>query len=153
MKYTHLSILSILMIIFLSGCQSSLTGETYSRDEARKVQRVEYGMIEYIRLVQIEGTKTPIGSAAGAAVGGVAGSSIGAGKGKTIATVLGAVAGGVAGAAIEESSTRRQGVEITVRKDNGQLISVVQEVSSKVSYSVGDRVRILKIRDTVRIAQ
>jgi len=153
MKYIYLSILSILVLIALSGCQSSLTGESYSRNEARKIQRVEYGMIEYIRLVQIEGTKTPIGAGAGAAVGGVAASSIGAGKGKTIATVLGAVAGGVAGAAVEESATRRQGMEITIRKDNGQIISVVQEVSRNVSFAVGDRVRILKIRDTVRIAQ
>lgn len=44
-------------------------------------------------------------------------------------------------------------MEITVRKDNGQVISVVQEISSNVSFHVGDRVRILTINGTVRIAQ
>lgn len=153
MKNILLSTLSVLLLISLAGCQSSLTGDSYSRSEARKMQRVEYGIVEYLRPVKIEGTKTPIGSATGAAVGGVAASTIGSGKGRTIATVLGAVAGGVAGAAVEESVTRRQGVEITVRKDNSELISVVQEVSSSVPFYVGDRVRILTINGTVRIAQ
>lgn len=153
MNHILLTALSFLVLISLAGCQSSLTGESYSRSEARKMQRVEYGMVEYLRPVKIEGTKTPIGAGAGAAVGGVAGSTIGGGRGKTVATILGAVAGGVAGAAVEESVTRRQGMEITVRKDNGQVISVVQEVSSNVPFYVGDRVRILTINGTVRIAQ
>ena len=143
MKNMLLSTLSALALISLVGCQSSLTGDSYSRSEARKMQRVEYGIVEYLRPVKIEGTKTPIGAGTGAAVGGVAASGIGGGKGKTIATVLGVVAGGVAGAAVEESVTRRQGVEITVRKDNSEVISVVQEVSSNVPFYVGDRVRIL----------
>ncbi len=50
----------------ISGCASSLTGDTYSRDEARAVQTVRYGTIESLRPVKIEGTKTPIGSGAGA---------------------------------------------------------------------------------------
>ncbi len=47
----------------VSGCASSLTGDTYSRDEARAVQTVRYGTIESLRPVKIEGTKTPIAPA------------------------------------------------------------------------------------------
>ena len=141
------------LLVLATGCQSTLTGESYSRAEARKAQQVQYGMIEYLRPVVIEGTKTPIGAGAGAAVGGIAGSSVGGGKGAAVASVLGAVAGGVAGAAVEEQATKRQGVEITVRLDNNRIIAVVQEVSPTVSYHVGDRVRVLTVNGTTRIAQ
>jgi outer membrane lipoprotein SlyB len=143
----------ICFLVLVAGCQSTLTGESYSRSEARKAQQVQYGMVEYLRPVMIEGTKTPIGAGAGAAVGGIAGSSVGSGKGAAVASVLGAVAGGVAGAAVEEQATKRQGVEITVRLDNNQIISVVQEVSPGVSFQVGDRVRVLTLNGTTRIAQ
>jgi len=141
------------LLVLAAGCQSTLTGESYSRSEARKAQEVQYGTVEYLRPVAIEGTKTPVGAGAGAAVGGIAGSSVGSGKGAAVASVLGAVAGGVAGAAVEEQTTKRQGVEITVRLDNNQIIAVVQEVSPSVSYHVGDRVRVLTVNGTTRIAQ
>jgi len=136
-----------------TGCMSTLTGESYSRDEARRVQTVEYGMVEYVRPVVIEGTKSGVGPAAGAAVGGIGGSTIGHGRGSAAATVVGAVAGGVAGGLAEEAATRKQGVEITVRMDNGRLISVVQEVSAGMSFQAGDRVRVLSLGGTTRIAQ
>jgi outer membrane lipoprotein SlyB len=96
----------------LSGCASNLSGSSYSRADARAVQNVRMGTIESLRPVQIEGTKTPIGTLAGAAVGGIAGNSIGGGRGKAITTILGGVAGGAAGSAVEEGITRTQGVEI-----------------------------------------
>ena len=92
------------LALTLGGCASSLTGDTYSRDEARAVQTVRYGTIESLRPVKIEGTKTPIGSGAGAVVGGVAGSGVGGGRGSAVAAVIGAVAGGMLGAAAEEGS-------------------------------------------------
>ncbi len=49
------------MAMLLTGCQSSLTGDSYSRDEARRVQTIRMGTIESLRPVKIEGTKTPIG--------------------------------------------------------------------------------------------
>ncbi|MBP8008661.1 MAG: hypothetical protein KAY87_05980, partial [Thiopseudomonas sp.] len=63
--------------MLLTGCASSLSGDTYSRADARKVQTIRMGTIESLRPVRIEGTKTPIGAGAGAVVGGVAGSTIG----------------------------------------------------------------------------
>lgn len=136
----------------LVGCASDLSGESYSRSEARTVQQVEYGSIEHLRPVKIEGTKTPIGSGAGAAVGGIAGSSVGGGKGSYIMTVIGAVAGGMAGAAIEEGVTRAHGVEITVKLDSGQTIAIVQELSPNERFSVGERVRVLYAGQNTRVS-
>ena len=129
------------MLLGLAGCTSNLSGDTYSRDEARRVQTVRLGTIESLRPVQIEGTKSPIGAGAGAVIGGIGGSSVGGGRGSAVAAVIGAVAGGMLGAAAEEGLTRTQGVEITVREDDGSLRAYVQEVQPNEIFRVGDRVR------------
>lgn len=137
--------------VALGGCASSLSGDSYSRTEARRVMNVKYAVVEEVRPVKLEGTKTPIGPVAGAAVGGIAGSSVGGGKGAAVAAVIGAVAGGVAGAAIEEGATRKPGVEITVRMENGSLIAVVQEDAGE-NFQVGERVRVVEDGGTTRVA-
>lgn len=125
----------------LSGCASSMSGSAYSRDQARQVQQVQLGVVESVRTVRIEGTKTPVGAAAGAAVGGVAGSHVGKGSGRTVGAILGAVGGGLAGAAAEEGLTRKDGLEITVKLDSGKLIAVTQEADE--AFKPGERVRVL----------
>jgi len=141
------------MLLGLAGCTSNLSGDTYSRDEARRVQTVRLGTIESLRPVQIEGTKTPIGAGAGAVIGGIGGSSVGGGRGSAVAAVIGAVAGGMLGAAAEEGLTRTQGVEITVREDDGSLRAYVHEVQPNEIFRVGDRVRILTVNGTSRVAR
>jgi outer membrane lipoprotein SlyB len=145
-------LLSAAVVLMLGGCASNLSGDSYSREEARSVQTVRMGTVEYLRPVQIEGTKTPIGSAAGAAVGGIGGSSMGGGKGSYVLAVIGAVAGGLLGAAAEEGLTRTQGVEITVREDDGTLRAYVQEVEPNQVFRVGQRVRIMTVDGTSRVA-
>ena len=140
------------LALTLGGCSSSLTGDSYSRDEARTVQTVRMGTIESLRPVKIEGTKTPIGAGAGAVVGGVAGSAVGGGRGSIITAVIGAVAGGMLGAASEEGLTRTQGVEITVREDDGTMRAYVQAVAENEIFRVGERVRIMTVNGTSRVA-
>ena len=84
-------------------------------------------------------------------MGGIAGSGVGGGRGSSIATVLGGVAGGMAGAAAEEGLTRSQGVEITVREDDGNLRAYVQEVDPAQQFRVGDRVRIASVNSASRV--
>lgn len=152
MSKTLLIIPVALLALAAGGCTSKLTGDTYSRGEARAVQTVRYGTIESLRPVQIEGSKTPIGSGAGAVVGGIAGSGVGGGRGSAVAAVIGAVAGGMLGAAAEEGITRAQGVELTVREDDGNMRAYVQEVEPNQVFRVGQRVRILTVDGTSRVA-
>ncbi|MDH1440904.1 hypothetical protein N5O88_15170 [Pseudomonas sp. GD03721] len=152
MRKPTLLITSLAALLVLGGCQSRLTGDTYSRDEARAVQTVRMGTIESLRPVQIEGTKTPIGAGAGAVVGGIGGSTLGGGRGSTVLSVVGAVAGGLLGAAAEEGLTRTQGVEITVREDDGTLRAYVQEVEPNQVFRVGERVRIMTVNGTSRVS-
>lgn len=152
-KKTAIALTLLLSGAVLTGCaQSTLTGTSYSRGEARQAQSVQMGRVESVVPVVIEGrTDGVVGAGTGAVIGGVAGHQVGGGTGRQLATVIGAVAGGIAGQRVEEMTSRRQGVEITVRLDNGSMVSVVQEVDQNQIFSPGDRVRVLGQGSTMRV--
>ena len=137
-------ILWILLAAFSqTGCTvGSLSGDVYTREQARKAYQLSYARVIAVREVLIEGTKSKVGTVAGAALGAAAGSAVGDGSGRRIATAAGGVAGGLAGAAAEESLTRQTGQEITVELDSGEVIVVVQ--SAEDAFRVGERVRVLR---------
>lgn len=139
-----------LIAALLAACASSNSGDVYRREDTRKVQSVRMGVVESVRTVKLEGTNSNIGTAAGAVVGGIAGSSVGEGKGSAIGAVIGAVAGGLAGAAVEEVATRTDGVEITVKLDNGSLIAIVQEATE--TFTPGERVRLIESGGNTRVS-
>ncbi len=145
----YLLVVALMGAVLVSACVSSLSGSAYSRKQARTVQRVETGVVEHVRVVVIEGTKSGVGAAVGTVVGGIAGSEVGTGKGRHIATVLGSAGGGLAGAAAEEAITRQKGLEITVQLDNGRLIAVTQAADEV--FKVGERVRVLSGRGVTRV--
>ena len=149
MKYAKFATV-LLAVLTITGCASSRSGSVYSRDQARQEMNVRMGIIESVRDVQLEGTKTGAGTVAGGAIGGVAGSNVGKGKGQAVGTILGVVAGAIAGHAIEEGATKKNGVEITVKLDNGQLIAIVQEAEER--FNPGDRVRVLSGSGTTRVS-
>ena len=135
--------------VALGGCASSKSGSVYSRDDARLEATVRLGIVESVRSVTIEGTKSGIGPASGAIAGGIGGGAIGHGRGSAVGTVAGAVVGGIVGAAAEEGLTRREGVEITVRLDNGDLRAIVQEADEV--FKPGERVRLVSLRGQTRV--
>ena len=149
MQFLRVAIIMMLAAV-LGACASSNSGGVYKRGEAHTVQTVKMGVVESVRLVKLEGTKTPIGTGTGAVVGGVAGSTLGGGRGQVITTVLGALAGGLAGSAAEEGLTRKDGVEITVKLDSGNMIAVVQEADEE--FNPGDKVRVLQANGVTRVS-
>ena len=144
------TIFILLIAALLNACASSNSGDVYSRDEARKIQTIRRGVVESVRTVKLEGTKTPIGIATGAVIGGVAGSTVGNGKGSAIAAVIGAVAGGLLGSAVEEGITRKDALEITVKLENGSLVAIVQEATEQ--FSPGDNVRLVENGSVTRVS-
>lgn len=140
---------AVAVVLLAAGCAQGLGGGSYTREEARREQNVRMGIVESVRPVQIEGTRSGVGPAAGAVIGGIAGSGVGQGRGSSVAAVIGGVAGGIAGQAIEQGSTRRAGVEITVKLDNGELKAIVQEADE--TFRAGERVRILSDGRTSRV--
>lgn len=149
MKTTQLLALGLLSL-FLGACASSNSGSVYSRDDARRVQTVRTGIVESVRPVKLEGTKSPVGTIAGGAIGGVAGGSIGHGGVSTIGAIIGAVVGGLAGSAAEEGITRKDALEITVKIDGGALVAIVQEVDEQ--FRAGDKVRLIESGGTTRVS-
>jgi len=144
---------TVLTASLVTGCaQQGLYGTSYSRDQVRQAQTVQYGTIESVTPVVIEGRDDGIvGSGTGAIVGGIAGNQIGGGSGRTLATVVGAVAGGLVGQRIEKSATTRQGQELTIRLDSGRVVSVVQEVDNGQFFRPGDRIRVLGQGSSLRV--
>ena len=135
----------------LTGCASSTAGNVYSRSEARQAQVVKFGTVEAVQPVKIEGRTGYLGAATGAVLGGLAGSTVGGGTGQKAATVAAAVGGGIAGSAAESALTRADGLEITVRLENGNVMAIVQETSDQ-QFQVGQRVRVVQHDGTYRVS-
>lgn len=129
--------------ITLAGCvnDNTLSGDVYSASEAKQIQTVSYGTLVSVRPVQIQGgdDSNVIGAIGGAVLGGFLGNTVGGGTGRSLATAAGAVAGGVAGQGVQGSLNKSQGVELEIRKDDGNTIMVVQKQAAS-RYSVGQRV-------------
>jgi len=142
---------AVAVSVFIAGCASTSSGSVYSGGQARQEQTVRMGVVESVRQVQIEGTRSGVGPAAGAVVGGIAGSNVGHGRGAAVGAVLGSVAGGVAGQAAEQAATRQPGLEITVKLDSGRMIAVTQAADE--NFRPGDRVRVLSDGRTARVTQ
>ncbi|VCU69502.1 Outer membrane lipoprotein pcp precursor [Pigmentiphaga humi] len=137
-------------VALLAGCASgSNSASVYKSNQAQREQVVRFGTVEGVRQVSIDRGQTGVGTAGGAIVGGVAGSGIGGGRGQIITSVLGAIAGGIAGQAIENSASKRNGLEITIRMQNGELRSIVQEADEM--FYVGDRVRLVSGNGVTRV--
>ena len=103
--------------------------------------------------VSIEGSEGAVGTLAGAAIGGIAGSTLGGDKGSEIAAILGGVTGGMLGNMTEKDVTQQHGVELTIQLDNGNYISVVQEVDQSQIFENGDKVKILTHGKTTRVVR
>jgi outer membrane lipoprotein SlyB len=138
--------------LVLSGCAApGLGGGDYGRGQVRGEQSVRLATVMSVRNVRIEGTHSGLGALTGAAVGGLAGHSAGGGRGTDIATVAGAVVGGLAGAAVEQSGSRQEGVEITVQYDNGRLAAITQGADEV--FKVGDRVSVTSGGGVTRVTR
>ena len=141
---------SAVALLGLSACAGSQSGSAYTRSQTRGEMLVRMGVVESVRTVTIEGTQSGVGVVAGGILGGIAGSNVGQGSGATAGAVLGAVLGGMAGQAIEEQSSKKAGLEITIKLDSGQIIAVTQEADE--SFHPGERVRILSGDGLTRVS-
>lgn len=145
-------ILCLFACLYVAGCANKLSGDVYSRDDARQQMQVRYGVVKSVRPVVIEGNRDFLGQAGGAVLGGLAGNALGGGHGRNLTTAVGAIGGAVAGGAVQEKATRAQGMEIVVTEDNGQELQIVQEVKDVNEFYAGQRVRLSIGGGNTRIA-
>lgn len=145
-------ILSLLLAgsFLLGGCANT-SSQVYSRDQTLRERTVQFGVVDSVREVALEGSRSGVGTLAGSALGGIAGSNIGHGRGAIAGAILGAVLGGLAGHALEDQATQSKGQEITVRLESGRLISVVQDAAENLLP--GERVRVLTGQGETRVTR
>lgn len=149
-KIVTLSLLAV--TVGMAGCAGrSSSGSVYTQGQAQREQTVRMGVVESVRQVTIEPQQSGVGAATGGIVGGVAGANVGGGRGSIVGTVLGAVAGGLAGQAAEGAFTRKAGLEITVKLDNGELRAITQEADE--TFRPGERVRLLSGTGPTRVTR
>jgi outer membrane lipoprotein SlyB len=146
---------SILVLLLLSaaGCASSDREpvRTYDRSQVGTVQQSESGTVVSLTPVDIEGSRSRVGTVVGAVAGGLAGRQVGGGSGQDIMTVIGAVAGGYAGSKYGEGTARSDGVEIGIKMDDGREISIVQELEENETFRVGEQVRVVYNGNKARV--
>lgn len=133
----------------LAGCQTRESANVYGKHEAGREHLVRFATVDAVRKVTIQGSQSGLGAVAGGAVGGVAGSGVGHGRGSSVGAVLGGVAGGVAGNTIENRMTEKEGLEIIVRLDSGELRAIVQEAD--LAFAPGQRVRLVTSGGITRV--
>lgn len=152
LRWLTLSAAALGAVTLIAGCATqSASSQVYTYDQAQREQVVRYGTVESVRPISIRTDRTSgIGAASGAAMGGVAASSIGGGRGKILATMGGALLGGIAGDTVEDRVQRSQGLEITVRMDNGETRVIAQEAD--VPISAGQRVQVISGAGPVRVS-
>ena len=143
---------AMMAALMLQACASSLSGDSYTRAEARKAQETREGVVVRIRSVKIEGEKGELGAIAGTVAGAVLGSQVGGGTGRVVAGVVGGIAGGVAGSSIQKAATSANGIEITVQLNSGKEIVIVQE-GRLGDFQVGERVYVVSSGSNARVTR
>ena len=125
--------------LLLAGCGSDFSGNRYDASTVGEVSRTDRGTVISLRKVELKPDGSVAGTALGAVGGGIVGSLFGGGHAKYATAAAGAVAGGVAGNAI--ATRTEEGVEYTVRLENGSIVTIAQ--GSTPAISVGQRVYIV----------
>ena len=122
----------------LSGCANTGPSQNYATPQG---DYSSYGTIDNIQVIQGGGGSSGAGAIVGGIAGALLGNTIGSGGGRTAATVAGAVAGGVVGNQVEGRRQQAQAYQISVRLDNGEYRTVVQDNANDLRP--GNRVRVV----------
>jgi len=141
MTNRYLAAFAIVASLIFSGCTLPSANGVVPQAQVGVAATISQGRVISSEPVTIEGDRSTVGSAGGAAVGAAAASG---GRFDTEGIIVGAVgatAGAVMGQAIEEAATRKRGQRITIMMDDGTLMEVVQEASDGY-FREGDRVNV-----------
>ena len=153
-KWLFALLAPLALAVTLSACNEQGVQPGVVQTSAADGYRGEAGRVVSIREVAVRGNQTGandgtlVGGGVGAAGGAIAGAAIGGSAGSAIlGGVLGAVGGAIAGTAIDRQSSTRQGIEVTVQKDDGTSVVIAQRDDGDVQ--MGDRVIIVYDRNGV----
>jgi outer membrane lipoprotein SlyB len=125
-----------------AGCARQIGANTVEGSTVGSTIETYRGVVEQVRVVEVqEGDRlqdNTTGIALGGLAGGAAASRIGAGWGRAAAIAGGAVLGAAAGSLAERELSRQQAYEVTVQLDDGRLVTITQ--GTDVELAPGQRV-------------
>jgi outer membrane lipoprotein SlyB len=105
------------------------------------VQRIKYGTVVSTREVTVDTGTSGVGAVVGSTTGAVAGHAIARAGGGWFGGLLGGVLGGVAGNAIEKAASKKKGIELVIRFENGDEVGI--QLPGESTFKKGDRVRLM----------
>lgn len=116
-------------------------GKPAAKGAAAKASCANCGVVETVRMVQLEGNASGLGAVAGGVTGALVGNQFGRGGGNTAMTLIGAAGGAYAGNSIEKNMNRQTAYRITVRMDDGAYRTISQ--SHVPAVAAGDKVKVV----------
>ncbi|MCE2983241.1 MAG: hypothetical protein LW832_06710 [Parachlamydia sp.] len=115
-------------VVVLSSCARQISSNVYTARQVGEVSMTYTGVIENIRVVNVEEgeqlEENQLGLATGGLAGGVIGSTVG--RGHFLPTAIGAIAGAVSGTLVEKKLKQQTAYEYLVRLNDGALLTIVQ---------------------------
>src|SRR5471030_1079192 len=140
MKITSRMALAAALVstVVMTGCAyNSSSPDVYTASQAQREETVRMGTVDSVRGVKIS---TNNGQPSG----------LGGGRGSIVTGIIGGIAGAVAGNAVENGVATQNGLEITVRLDNGDMRAITQTATGEV-FHAGERVRLLSSGGVTRV--
>ncbi|KII76344.1 glycine zipper 2TM domain-containing protein [Vibrio renipiscarius] len=153
-KNISMAMIAVFSFMVMSGCSSpNPYGDAYGSGDTRSIQQVYYGTVVKAEPVTIDASDQTnvIGTIAGAAIGGILGSKVGGGSGSDIAAIGGGLLGGYAGSEAAGAAGKRNGVNLTLKLEDGQTIAIVQEANPNMIFQPGQAVQVNVDGSTARV--
>lgn len=146
-----LPMLGLVLAGGLSACAPANTGSTYQHGQIQQMGHVSGGQVIGMEPVQIAGTNSGIGTVGGGVAGATVGSAVGGGRVGILGGVAGAIGGALVGSAVEQGMTSGPATRFFIRRDDGQVVSVVQ--TNEAQIRTGERVLVIEEGATARITR
>lgn len=96
----------------------------------KTVADLQAGTLLAVVPAQQAGEDSGVGAVSGLVLGVAVGGALGRGAGRVIGAAVGAAVGGLTGSAAESAAQSTRGAAYTVRLMNGQVLTIIQHLSS-----------------------
>lgn len=132
-------IIAFMAFVVLSGCTATNARRT------NEVSSIKRGTVVSLQAVTLAGQSTGIGMASGSTAGVIIGArSGGSVRSMLVGALVGQVVGAIAGHTLENKLTEADGIEVSIRLENGDEIAIPQPRSTAEVLQVGDKVRVIQ---------
>jgi putative lipoprotein len=137
------ALLMILLSAMTVGCMTSTEPNVYQRSQLQRSMTTTFGTLITYKPITIKGEGNVILNVAGTAIGAIAGAHIGGGTGRLVSGIASGVGAGYATDAATKALSRSKGYELTVKLNNGDIVTFAQEGEIK-GLQVGQTLKLTR---------